>query len=112
MVDERNAVYAPLVSIAENNIYAAVFQLGCKIILIGGAGKNIDNSAPCRCHINLVLRFLETVVNRRAACKFAEARSLERVGDYLAFVVGGKIHQTVILAPVDSTVGLLTPYII
>ena len=33
VVDERNAVYAPLVGIAENNIYAAVLQLGCKIVL-------------------------------------------------------------------------------
>ena len=33
VVDERNAVYAPLVGVAENNIYAAVFQLGCEIVL-------------------------------------------------------------------------------
>ena len=32
VVDERNAVYAPLVGVAENNIYAAVFQPGCEII--------------------------------------------------------------------------------
>ena len=33
VVYERNTVYAPLVGIAENNIYTAVFQLGCKIVL-------------------------------------------------------------------------------
>lgn len=33
VVDECNAVYAPLVGVAENNIYATAFQLGSKIVL-------------------------------------------------------------------------------
>lgn len=67
VVDERNAVYAPLVGVAENNIYAAVLQLSCEILLIGGVGKYIGNSVPCRCDINLIFRFLKTAINRRSA---------------------------------------------
>ncbi len=73
MVDERNAVYAPLVGVAENNIYAAVLQLGCEILLIGGAGKDIGNSVPCRCDINLVFGALEASLHGGTACELAEA---------------------------------------
>ena len=109
VVYERNTVYAPLVSVAENNIYAAVFQLGGEILLIGGAGKYIGNSVSCRCDINLVFGSLEASLHGGTACEFAEARSLERIGDNLAFIVGGKIHQTVILSTVNPAVGPLTP---
>ena len=34
VVDERNAVYAPLVGVAENNIYAAIFQFGYEILFV------------------------------------------------------------------------------
>ena len=81
-------------------------------VILGGTGKNFGNSASCRSNINLILRLLETAVNRRPACEFAEARSLERICDNLAFVVGGEIHKTVIFAPVDPAAGLLTPYIV
>ena len=112
VVYERNTVYAPLVGVTEYNIYAAGFQLGCEILLIGSAGKHIGNSVPCRCDINLVFGSLEASLHGGTACEFSEARSLERIGDNFAFVVCGEIHQTVILAPVHSAVGLLTPYII
>ena len=112
VVDERNAVYAPLVGVAENNIYAAVLQLGCKILLISDAGKHIGNSVPCRCDINLVFGALEASLHGGTACELAETGSLERIGDNLAIIIGGEIHQTVIFAPVNPAVGLLTPYII
>ena len=107
MVYERNTVYASLVGVAENDIYAAVFQLGCKILFVRGVGKHIGNSAPCRCDINLVFGALEATFNGGAACELADARSLERIGDNLAFIIGGEIHQTMIFASVYLTVGLL-----
>lgn len=73
VVDERNAIYAPLVGVAENNIYVAVFQLGCEILLISGAGKYIGNPAPCRCDINLLFGALEASLHGGTACEFAEA---------------------------------------
>nr|WP_301425629.1 hypothetical protein [Bacteroides intestinalis] len=112
MVDKCHAVYASLVGVAENHIYVPGFQSGDKIRLVSGIGKNISYLTLRGSDINFILRFLETAVNCSTTCELAETRRLERRCYGLAVVIGGKIYKSMVFAPVDPAVGLLTPYII
>ena len=112
MVDICGAIDASVLGIAQNEVDVFLLQPRDEIILTRRLIHNSRYSFQRRLNINFVLSFLKAAVNSGAAGEFAEARCLERSGNHVAAVICSEIHQTVILASVYLSVGLLTLYII